>query len=99
MKVFYLSKNAKGPETKVGRQLLLFSHYIISKALQPMDRVLCPWNFLGKNTGVGCHFLFRGNYLTQGSNLGLLCLLHWQADSLPLCHLGNGRKTDIKKYQ
>ena len=24
----------------------------------PMDRLLCPWDSLGKNTGVGCHFLF-----------------------------------------
>ena len=21
--------------------------------------LLCPWDFLGKNTGVGCHFLFQ----------------------------------------
>ena len=26
----------------------------------------------------------RGIFLTQGSNLCLLCLLHWQAGSLPL---------------
>ena len=25
-----------------------------------------------KNTGVGCHALFQGNFLTQGSNPGLL---------------------------
>ena len=43
----------------------------------------CPWNFPGKNTGVGCHFLLQWIFLTQGSNL---CLLHWQVDSLPLCH-------------
>ena len=30
-----------------------------------------------KNTGVGCHFLLQGIFLTQGSNLGLLSLLHW----------------------
>ena len=30
-----------------------------------------PWNFLGKSTGVGCHFLLQGIFLTQGSNLGL----------------------------
>ena len=30
------------------------------------------WDFLGKNTGVGCHFLLQGIFLTQGSNLGLL---------------------------
>ena len=27
--------------------------------------------------------------LTQGSNPHLLCLLHWQADSLPQCHQGS----------
>ena len=27
----------------------------------PMDtRLLCPWDFLGKSTGVGCLFLFQG---------------------------------------
>ena len=46
-------------------------------------RLLCPWNFPGKNTGVGCYFLFQGIFLTQGSNSCLLHLLHWQADFLP----------------
>ena len=42
-------------------------------------------DFPGKNTGVGCQFLLRGIFLTQGSNLSLLCrLLRWQAGSLPL---------------
>ena len=27
-------------------------------------------DMLGKNTGVGCHFLLQGIFLTQGSNLG-----------------------------
>ena len=31
----------------------------------------------------------HGTFLTQGSNPRLLCLLHWQVDSLPLCHLGS----------
>ena len=38
----------------------------------------------GKNTGVGCHALLEGIFLTQGSNLHLLRLLHLQAGSLPL---------------
>ena len=29
-------------------------------------------NSPGKNTGVGCHFLLQGIFLTQGSNPGLL---------------------------
>ena len=32
----------------------------------------------------GCHALFQGIFLTQGSNLYLLYLLHWQVNSLPL---------------
>ena len=39
--------------------------------LQPA-RLLCPWDFPGKNTGAGCHFLLQGILPTQGSNLGLL---------------------------
>ena len=27
-----------------------------------------PWNFPGKSTGVGCHFLLQGIFLTQGLN-------------------------------
>ena len=49
-------------------------------------RLLCPWNFPGKNTGMGCHFLLQGIFPTQGVNP---CLLYWQVDSLPLCHLGS----------
>ena len=43
-------------------------------------KLLCPWDSPGKNTGVGCHFLLQGIFLTQESNL---CLLHYQVDSLP----------------
>ena len=38
----------------------------------------------GKNSGVGCHALLQGIFPTQGSNSYPLCLLHQQADSLPL---------------
>ena len=44
-------------------------------------------NFPGKKTRVGCHVLLQGIFLTQGLNLSLLCLLHWQAGSLPLAPL------------
>ena len=46
--------------------------------LQP-TRLLCPWDSPGKNTGVHCHALLQGIFPTQGLNLHLLCLLHWQA--------------------
>ena len=45
------------------------------------------WNFPGKNTGVGCHCLLQVIFPTQGLNPHLPCLLHWQVDSLPLCHM------------
>ena len=57
--------------------------------LQPHElyptRLLCPWDFPGKNTGVSCHFILQGIFLTHESNPGLL---HWQVDSLPLSHQG-----------
>ena len=33
-------------------------------------RLLRPWDFLGKSTGVGCHFLLQGIFPTQGSSPG-----------------------------
>ena len=38
---------------------------------------------------MGCHAFLQGIFLTQGSNPCHLCLLHWQASSLPLSHLGS----------
>ena len=48
--------------------------------------VLGAWqcDSVGKNTGMGCHSLLQGIFLTQGLNLHLLHLLHWQVGSLPL---------------
>ena len=39
--------------------------------------------------GMVCHDLLQGIFLTQGLNLSLLCLLHWQTGSLLLVPLGN----------
>ena len=58
--------------------------------LRGATRFLYPWDSPGKNTGVG--WLLQGIFPAQGLNL---CLLHWQADSLPLAlnsfqqHLSN----------
>ena len=35
-------------------------------------RLLCPWDSPGKNTGLACHALLQGIFLTQGSNSCLL---------------------------
>ena len=47
---------------------------VVSDSLQPpwSPRNFCPRNFLGKNTGVGCHSHLQGIFLTQGSNPVLL---------------------------
>ena len=47
---------------------------VISDSLQTHG-FLCPWDFPGKNSGVGCHFLLQGIFPTQRLNPSLLCLL------------------------
>ena len=47
-------------------------------------RLLCSRDSPSQNTGMGCHTLLQGIFLTQGSNMSLLHLLHSQAGSLPL---------------
>ena len=51
-----------------------WSHSVKSDSLQShglqSTRLLCPWGFPGKSTGVGCHILPQGIFLTQGSNMG-----------------------------
>ena len=80
------------------------SHSVMSNFLRPHvlqpARLLCPWNFLGKNTGVGYHFLLQRIFPTQGLNSGFLrcrqillpseppgkpCCLPAAAKSLQLC--------------
>ena len=51
----------------------VMSNSVQPHGLQPTS-LLCPWDFSGKNTRVGFHFLLQGIFLTQGSNLCLLCL-------------------------
>ena len=55
---------------------MLFSCSVVSNSVRPYGlwpaRLLCPWNFPGKNTGVSCHFLLQGIFPTQGSNPLLL---------------------------
>ena len=42
-------------------------------------RLVCPWDFPGKNTAGGCHFLLQEIFLTQKSKLGVshLCIGRW----------------------
>ena len=69
---------------------------VLSNSLWPRGlwptRILCPWDFSGKNTGVGCPFLLQGIFLTQGLNPRAL---FWQVDSLPRSHLGSLHENSI----
>ena len=57
-----------------------WSHSVVSDSLRPHGlwptRLLRPWDFPGKNTGVGCYFLLQRIFPTQGLNLHLLFLLY-----------------------
>ena len=68
-------------------EVLLASSYLT--LCDPMD---CSppgsWDFPSKNTGVGCDFLLKGIFSTQGLNL---LLLNWQLGSLLLSHQGSPR--------
>ena len=65
---------------------------VVSNSFRPHGlwptRLLCPWNFLGKNTGMGCHFLFRGSFRPR-DRTHVSCVLLWPAESLTLHHLGS----------
>ena len=81
------------PLSVKSRHVYMLIHEVVSNSWQPHElqpaRLLCPRDFPGKNTGVGCHCLLQGIFLTQGSNPHPPHLLHWQGDSLPLSHLGS----------
>ena len=61
---------------------------VVSDSLQPHGlqptRLLCPWNFPGKNTGAGCHFhlqrifpvLGSSSHLSWNSSPNVLYLIH-----------------------
>ena len=75
------------------RDVLAIPHSMIHKEslpdfpLRPKLLYLCAVCSVAKSCLTlcdpkGCHFLLQGIFPTQGSNPHLLCLLHWQVDSL-----------------
>ena len=64
-----------------------------------MARLFCPWDSPDKNTGVGYHALLQGIFPSQGLNPPLLCLLHWQAGSLPLAPPGKPQLLNWRTLQ
>ena len=65
---------------------------VVANSLQPHGlqptRLLCPWYFPDKDTGVGCHFLLQGIFPIQGLNPGLL---HCTQILYQLSYKGNPR--------
>ena len=76
------------PKKSLSSHLCVTYWFIVSgmsDSLRPHEpRLLCVWNSPGQSTGVGCHFLLQGIFLTQGLNLGplhcrqILCCLSYQ---------------------
>ena len=73
---------------------LIIQVFVVAAYLMSSPTLVTSWTvahqaslsmgFPSKNTGVGCHFLPQGIFLTHASNFRLL---HRQADSLPQSHL------------
>ena len=60
-----------------------------------LPRLLCSWDFPGKSTGVGCHFLLQRIFMAQGSNPGLL---HCRQMLYHLSHLGSPRNGHMTQF-
>ena len=84
-----------------------WSHSVVSNSLRPhglqptlSDPIGCslPWDFQGKSTGVGCHFLLQGIFPTQGLNPGLP---YCGQTLYPLSHQGSptGHYSAIKENE
>ena len=73
----FLKDCSSGYADKLEPPLLLLCSHICDSSwphgLQPA-RLLCPWDFPGKKTRVGCHFLLQRIFPIQESNPGLLSI-------------------------
>ena len=74
---FFVGSSTPGQELSGCDSSVSFVHAcsvtsVMSGVLQPHElqpsMLLCPWDSPGRNTGVGCHALLQGIFLTQGSN-------------------------------
>ena len=80
------------PVSQEGQVLPCVSHSAVSSSLWPLGLyptwLLCPWDFPGKKTGVGCHSLLQEIFWTQGSNP---CLFSCPGRQIPyqLSHRGS----------
>ena len=63
---YFLLKRADFPDS--------FRVCVYAQSCLTLYRLLCPWDFPGKNTLAGGHFQFEGIFLTQGFELESLVL-------------------------
>ena len=65
-----------GCENWIIKKARSVSRSVVPNSLRPHElqptRLFCPWDFPGKDIGVGCHFFLQGIFPTQGLNPGLL---------------------------
>ena len=69
----------------------VLSHIVVYSSSRPFGlqptRLLCPWDFSGKDTGAGCHFLLQGIFPAHGLSPHLLnwrqILYHWATRGAP----------------
>ena len=83
-----MDKDMQGGGALGGRRgMCVFSRWVMSFSCDPKDcsQLLGPRDFPGKYTGVGCHFLLQGIFLT-------LRLLHCRQLPYRLSHQGNPGK-------
>ena len=59
-------------KVKVKVKSLSLARFFTAPWTVACTKVLRPWDFPGKSTGVGCHFLLQGLFPTQGLNPHLL---------------------------
>ena len=84
---------SQGPLTR-SISCLLMSNSLCPHGLYPA-RLLCPWDFPGKNTGVCCHVLLQGIFPTQELNLGLL---HCRQTLYRRSHQGSPFDKKVENY-
>ena len=95
-----------GWEERTGRKWKLGTTYssssvrcsVVSDSWWPHEpaRLLCLWNCLGKNTGVGCHSLLQGIFPTQGSNPDLP---YCRQTLYHLSHQGSPMSSNTNSYK
>ena len=81
-RLFTTEPHQESPKGMDSGGALVAKSYLTIATPQPA-RFLCQWDFPGKNTGVGYHFLLEGIFPTWGLNPGLP---HCRQTLYPLGH-------------